>query len=177
MENEEVPEFFQERDLFGLEKPKVNLSENENIPNSEHADISQEDVIYASLGSRTVAYLIDSLILYFPVVLLDIVVWGSEYTRSDHQLGRIVVGLLVWSLYYGVMESSSGQATFGKKFLGLKVTDENGGRLTFKNAALRYIYVLFVIIPFCIGVWVMYKDEKTQGWHDKMVGALVIRKK
>jgi uncharacterized RDD family membrane protein YckC len=176
MENE-VPDFFQERDLFGMEKPKLASDGEEEALKPIVEEVSDDQVIYASLGSRIVAYLIDSLILYFPLVLLDMMVWDSEYALSEHQLGRIILGLLVWSLYYGIMESSAGQSTFGKKFLGLKVTDENGNKLSFKNAALRYPGMILVLLPLGIGVWVMYNNEKTQGWHDQMVGALVIRRR
>ena len=40
--------------------------------------------------------------------------------------------------YFAGCESSKWQATPGKKFLGLKVTDESGGRASFYKASLRF---------------------------------------
>lgn len=41
-------------------------------------------------------------------------------------------------VYFAGCESSKWQATPGKKFLGLKVTDEGGGRASFYKASLRF---------------------------------------
>lgn len=67
---------------------------------------------------------------------------------TPHQIllkfgGKLIWGTLVFFVvmswvYFAGCESSKWQATPGKKFLGLKVTDENGGRASFYRASLRF---------------------------------------
>jgi uncharacterized RDD family membrane protein YckC len=88
-----------------------------------------------------------------------------------------VCGFLVAWLYGALMESSTWQATLGKKALGLMVTDMNGSRVSFARATGRHfgkivsgnltLYIGFIMAGF---------TEKKQALHDMMAGCLVVRR-
>lgn len=101
----------------------------------------------------------------------------------------IVYALIVWA-YYAFQESSSAQATLGKRMLGIRVSTEDGGRLNPLMASLRAwpIYlpsvaaiagsgfstvVGLIALISCIAVAF---SRRKQGLHDKMAGAILTRR-
>lgn len=101
----------------------------------------------------------------------------------------IVYALIVWA-YYAFQESSSAQATLGKRMLGIRVSTEDGGRLNPLTASLRAwpIYlpsvaaiagsgfstvVGLIALISCIAVAF---SKRKQGLHDKMAGAILTRR-
>lgn len=85
------------------------------------------------------------------------------------------LNLLVGWLYYAVMESGPNQATVGKKALGIKVTNLNGGPITFGQATGRYFGKLLSALILLIGYLMMLWDDKNQTLHDKLAGTLVVK--
>jgi uncharacterized RDD family membrane protein YckC len=171
------PDFFEERDLFGQIQPKIIIpdyviADYEN--NLEIENKKQLDVRFANLTLRIIAYFIDTLIISFPLYIIQEIFFIENRSVDALSFKIFIVNLLVWTLYYGTFESSSLQATLGKYILGLKVIDENSNRLSFKKACLRYLATFISIIPFGIGIWTIASDEKKQGWHDKLTGCYVI---
>ncbi len=69
-------------------------------------------------------------------------------------------------------------ATPGKMILNMKIVDAKTGEKPSRNQLIiRYFGYIVSTIPLCLGfIWVFY-DKKRQGWHDKMAGTVVIRKK
>jgi uncharacterized RDD family membrane protein YckC len=152
---------------------------------------------YAGFWKRVWAYLIDSLIVGGVFALLAIVVFlaigggalisGSENSQ-DFAAGMGVAAILlivfayvaliviVW-LYFAKMESSERQATFGKKAVGIYVTDVNGQRLSFGRASGRFFgKIVTGMIPLGIG-WIMAGfTAKKQALHDMIAGTLVWRR-
>jgi uncharacterized RDD family membrane protein YckC len=70
------------------------------------------------------------------------------------------------------------QGTPGKMALSLHVVDATTGRtLSTGQSVGRYFAYLVSIVPLFIGfVWVAF-DKRKQGWHDKLVGSVVVRAK
>jgi uncharacterized RDD family membrane protein YckC len=116
-------------------------------------------VAYAGFWLRFVAYLIDMfisgaafVILLIPLFVLtgavaalgrvmsgeDISDDGAGFLGLGFILGFTGIVLLVSWLYYALSESSSWQATPGKKLLSLKVTDVSGQPISFARASGRY---------------------------------------
>ena len=89
----------------------------------------EEPVIYGSFWERFGALFIDSLILMIPA-------FAIQYFFPE-TLGSLLSLVMYW-LYFAVMESSSSQATIGKKALGLMVTDVAGNQINFLQATGRY---------------------------------------
>src|SRR5580704_11322716 len=113
-------------------------------------------VAYAGFWLRVVAAFIDGLILAIPLVPFYIAIFISmlpQLQSRDWQSGNpfdlfssimpriFLLGFIyligAW-LYWGLMESSSWQATLGKKALGLTVTDLEGKRPTFGRTSGRF---------------------------------------
>ncbi len=170
MDNE-TPEFFNEKDIFGLDKPKV-IVEGDTI--SDDNSSKDLDVVYATLGTRITAYIIDAIILLIVSYIIEDSILGLDFTSSENSLSRKLLTLVIWTVYYGYMESSEMQATLGKKFCDIKVIDDLGNRLTFKKAAFRYLAQIISILPLGFGIWAIAKDDKKQAWHDMLLDCYVI---
>ena len=87
---------------------------------------------------------------------------------------NIVFGLTGFA-YWAGMESSSKQATFGKRMFGLKVTGEEGFRIGFWHACGRYLAKVLSFLTLLIGFLMAAFTEKKQALHDKVGKTLVIR--
>ena len=73
------------------------------------------------------------------------------------------------------MESSSWQATLGKKVLGLVVVDENGQRISLAKGIGRYFGKILSALIVLIGFIMVAFTEKKQGLHDMLAGTLVLK--
>jgi uncharacterized RDD family membrane protein YckC len=80
-------------------------------------------------------------------------------------------------IIYGVYKYLKCQ-TLGRRILGLTVVNQAGQEVSFWRGALREIIGKFVsAIFFLLGyIWVAFDRDK-QGWHDKIAGTYVIRRK
>lgn len=156
----------------------------------------QAPLEYAGFWRRFVAYLIDSIligILWSPVQNILMTRFGidpaqlesmsPEDLASSENLAALmsVIGMVTlinigiqW-LYFGLMESSSKQATVGKMALGMKVTDVRGDRISFARATGRYLAKFPSAMILLIGYIMAAFTERKQALHDKMAGTLVIR--
>ncbi len=67
-------------------------------------------------------------------------------------------------------------ATPGKMILGLKVVNADSGEpLSVGQAIGRYLGYFVSMIPLFIGIFWVGWDRKKQGWHDKLIGSVVVR--
>lgn len=112
--------------------------------------VTFERVAYASFGRRLGAAVIDAvlglLVTVFGVVVVG-VFWyiAADSTReaSFDQIVLTVLALLVmlgvvWWVYDAGFESSPGQATPGKRAVGLVVLDKRASRVSFGRATARH---------------------------------------
>jgi uncharacterized RDD family membrane protein YckC len=146
---------------------------------------------YAGFWLRFVAYIIDSILLGIVVgIFIVLPLMGSTlkalidsggnpwdiYTEVTPQLTalRLLVLMATW-LYYALLESSSWQATLGKKALGLKVTDMAGNRVTFGRASGRYFAKIISVVTLFLGFIMAGFTERKQALHDMIAGCLVVR--
>lgn len=126
----------------------------------------EEPVVHGTFWERFAAAIIDGLILIIPNYAL-------QYAFGT--VGSVLSILLPW-LYSAYMESGTNQATIGKKAMGLKVTTVDGHRLSFGQATARHFGKFISAIILLIGYFMMLWDEKKQTLHDKMAGALVVKR-
>jgi uncharacterized RDD family membrane protein YckC len=155
-------------------------------------------VAYAGFWLRLVAYIIDGVIcgLTFVILLVPLfILTGAGTALSKISSGEDIsedvatfVGLgfvfgflgiifLVSWLYYALSESSSWQATLGKKMLDLKVTDLSGQPISFGRASGRFFArIISHLIPLGIGYILAGFTEKKQAIHDMIASCLVLRK-
>ncbi len=82
---------------------------------------------------------------------------------------------LIWCLYYGFLESSRKQGTFGKQSLGMRACDINGNRLSFTHAVAGFLMGFIAVAPFGIGRMMVGWTKRKQGLHNMICRCLVIR--
>jgi uncharacterized RDD family membrane protein YckC len=160
-------------------------------------------VRYAGFWLRVVAALIDFIALgivskiamFFvptPTVVFpanpdfDTLMHYAEASNSTVEIA--LVTLLTWA-YFAFQESSSAQATLGKRALGIRVSALDGSRMSLGKATLRawpiYLPNLFwslgigmaglvTLVAFVACLTVAFSSRK-QGLHDMMAGTLMIK--
>jgi uncharacterized RDD family membrane protein YckC len=145
-------------------------------------------VVYAGFWLRALAYLIDYAFLTIVVgfVIVKPLVARAGVALPDkpwvlpvftRQLIAIdLLSLMAAWLYFASFESSTWQATPGKKMLGLRVTDLNCGRVSFARASARYFGKIPSAFIFLIGFLMAGFTEKKQALHDMLAGCLVVKK-
>lgn len=129
-------------------------------------------------GKRYLARTIDAMVL-IPLFVL--------FMAAGVAPAVLVLSPLVWLGYGALMESSSWQATIGKRVMGLKVYDGSGRRLTLLQAAYRSLvkegpFLLLAFMPG--GQWVssgwlvahlivIHRSPVSQAIHDRLAGTWV----
>lgn len=131
-----------------------------------------QNVEYAGFWARFAAYFLDLAIIM--ILFLVIGIGASFAGGAAAVIGSIVI-FLINLLYFPAMESSARQATFGKSLCGIKVTDLDGGRLSFWRALLRNIAKIISAIPFSIGFLLAAFTKRKQALHDMLAKCLVVR--
>ena len=150
--------------------------------------VSQPPVAYAGFWLRVVAYIIDAIILgmagvvaFFPLFRANIHAFTTQnpwevYTSMSRPLFAIrLLALMLGWIYYASMESSSWQATLGKKILGLRVTDLAGNRISFSRASGRFFGKILSGMILGIGFLMAGFTARKQALHDILAGCLVLR--
>jgi len=133
---------------------------------------------YASFLKRFLAILIDSILLYI-VFTLAAVAFGYQQTAGEFGQTELLLSLgniALFFIYYAGMESSSWQATLGKKVMGLTVVDLYGERISFLRALGRTGGKIISALILYIGFIMAAFTAKKQGLHDIMAGTLVLGK-
>jgi uncharacterized RDD family membrane protein YckC len=162
-------------------------------------DDGPEVGIYAGLGRRFVAFIVDLILVlligsvvvtFFSLVngikyLYYLTVSGAHYSTLteagtlDAAVGPILAayGMLLvvvpW-LYFAGFESSRSQATPGKVLMSLVVTDMQGSKPTFARTTLRFFGKFISALIIFIGFIMIGFTKKRQGLHDRIAGCLVL---
>jgi uncharacterized RDD family membrane protein YckC len=146
---------------------------------------------YAGFWLRLVALIIDGFIIEVVVGIPFFMFLGGigamkSLEAGDAQdfvaqfLGALLLFLLISSvavwLYYAIFESSSWQATPGKRALGLYVTDLLGQRVSFARASGRFFAKFISRLTLGVGFIMAGFTERKQALHDMIAGTLVLRK-
>lgn len=129
--------------------------------------LEREEVFvpYSSFQRRTFAAAIDLGLLSLSQVILLLLPF---YTL-------LIIFPLTW-LYFAVAESSEWEATIGKRFLSLKVTDTNGRRITLQRASIRYFCKYISLFLLLIGYFIAAFTPKRQALHDLACHTLVVKR-
>lgn len=84
--------------------------------------------------------------------------------------------MVISGIYFTLMESSSWQATLGKRMMRVMVVDYEGRRLERRQALYRWFSCLFSWLTLGIGYAMIGLTERRQGLHDKIAKTLVVRR-
>ncbi len=144
---------------------------------------------YSGVWRRFIAWCIDRTIINLSLFLLSVpllfmtsVAGMMMFPMVLPMSGLVGIGLGgVWLfadwLYFAAFESSSRGATIGKKWMGVRVTDADGNRLSFGRASLRYFSKILSALPMMLGFVMAFFTEKKQALHDLIAGTIVVRTK
>ena len=138
-----------------------------------HAEVG--DIVYAGFWRRLVAVFLDGLILAFLGNLVGLVFSALGNPEMAQNLGNLFATLIGW-LYFATCESSENQATLGKSVMRIKVTNLEGGRITFAQASGRHFGKILSFLLFFVGFLMVAFTKRKQGLHDMMAGCLVVRR-
>jgi len=149
-------------------------------PSYSQPAVTATAVSYAGFWKRFAAYLIDAIIFVAVITIIGFIFGMGLFFKTGVAgafvfLLYLVSFILMW-LYYALMESSKLQATVGKMAMGIKVTNMNGGRISFANATGRFFARWISVIVLYIGFIIIAFTEKKQGLHDIIASTLVVEK-
>lgn len=148
-----------------------------------------DDVVYAGFVRRWGALIIDGLIIgvvFYGIVFLGAIALALVAPAKgidQKQVGAIaalgyVALLLVYyvgaACYFSLQESSTHQATLGKRALGIKVTDAHGRRLGRGQAFGRWFAAALSYLTLYIGFLMAAFTERKRALHDIVADTLVV---
>ncbi len=148
-------------------------------------------VAFAGFWLRAIAFVIDLFLILIviagPILYLFAKNVGPNATiqqtmqftyggTSQALAINLLVDMVYW-LYYASLESSSLQATLGKRLLGLYVTDMKGQRISFARASGRFLGMSLEQLTLFIGFLMAGFTAKKQALHDILAGCLVLKKR
>ena len=140
----------------------------------------QHTQLYGGPIKRFCAFLIDSLVIGIIGAGIDLslgIPGGISQEALAAQTGLpSYIKLGFHFLYWPLFESSSWQATPGKRLLKLQVTDLDGGRISFLRSSLRTITKVLSLIPAGFGFLMVFLTLRNQCLHDKIAKTLVLNR-
>lgn len=138
------------------------------------------DMEYAGFWSRVGASLIDSILVMIVTVPMLIAVYGASYWESesfiagpaDFAITYVLPAVIVLLLWIRL------STTPGKMAIGASIVDAGtGGKPSTGQFFIRYLGYFVSMLPLFLGfIWIGF-DSRKQGWHDKMAGTVVVRRK
>ncbi len=155
---------------------------------------ARPELVTASFALRAFAFVIDCTILFAPIGVLYLIgalvieipgAWNhiSHQARMDEwdhlkqltwQLTWLVAIGLGW-LYGAGMESSPTQATIGKRWMGIKVTDAQGERISFLRATGRCGAKYLSALPCFLGFILALFSMRGRTLHDRLADTRVMQ--
>ncbi|MGZ8254571.1 MAG: RDD family protein [Burkholderiaceae bacterium] len=139
-----------------------------------------DDLEYAGFWLRVGAALIDTILVSLIIWPVLTAVYGMDYWSGEQLIQGPVDFLVSWVLpaVAVILFWLARQATPGKMAVGARIVDaRTGGKPGTAQLLIRYLGYYVAMLPLFIGIlWVAF-DPRKQGWHDKMAGTVVVRRK
>jgi uncharacterized RDD family membrane protein YckC len=165
-------------------------------------DPHPSSVRYAGFWFRVLAAIIDAIALAIAARIVGLFLPAPPPPPSSDNVDALVAyanalmpasllianAVIAWA-YFALQESSAAQATIGKRLLGIRVSTEDGGRMSLATASIRAWPLYLPNIAWLVGNWlgglvalaafvacitVAFTSRK-QGLHDRMAGAILTR--
>jgi uncharacterized RDD family membrane protein YckC len=133
-------------------------------------------VEYAGFWLRFCAAVVDGMIVGLANAAISSLIRMGAMSLDFEPVVDLLSIVVDW-LYFALQESSTAQATLGKRMCRIKVTNLAGEPISFGRATGRYFgkYVSAIILG--IGYFMAGFTQRKQALHDMMAGCLVVRKK
>jgi len=145
------------------------------------------EVVYAGFWKRFAAYTIDTFVLGIVFGILGAIMGvglavsaaGRDPATAMSGMGATfvlfyIVEMVGMAVYFAWMHSSSHQATLGKMAVGIKVTDDDGGPITFWRGFGRFFATILSSLILCIGYLMAAFTDRKRALHDMVAGTLVV---
>ena len=140
----------------------------------------ESELIYAGFWGRVGAYFIDGLLLCLVMYSCLFMAYGLRYLEDPNAywgplqplISYVLPAILV--LLFWTIKS----ATPGKMAIAATIVDaKTGAKPSTKQFLMRYFGYILSTLPLFLGfLWVVF-DRRKQGWHDKLAGTVVVRRK
>jgi uncharacterized RDD family membrane protein YckC len=139
-----------------------------------------DDLEYVGFWPRVGASLIDTILLGVITWPILTAFYGEAYWTNVSLIQGPMDFLLSWIFpaVAVVLFWVAKQATPGKMAVSAKIVDTKTGNAAGTGQLIgRYFAYYLSLIPLGLGfIWIAF-DERKQGWHDKLAGTVVVRKK
>ncbi len=135
---------------------------------------------YVGFWPRVGASVIDTILIMMVMYPLLVAVYGWAYFGSEKLIqgpADVLISIVMPAAAIVWLWLKRG-STPGKDAISAKIVDaKTGNPPTLRQSVIRYLGYYVSTIPFGLGlVWVAF-DARKQGWHDKMAGTVVVRRR
>jgi len=125
-------------------------------------------------------FIIRSVSLIIDITLLSLIagLMGASTSPEEGNIGFSLdgLGIVIFVIYYLVLEWSPLQGTVGKLLLGLKTCDEFGARLSLGKSLLRCISRGVTFFTLLLGFFTILFRDDNRALHDFMSSTYVLVK-
>lgn len=158
---------------------------------------------YAGFWLRVLAAIVDGIVLVLISKVIDFLLPSPPpparfdnfaavfaYASAVAAPVKLIANAAITWAYFALQESSSAEATIGKRLLGIRVTTEEGLRLNLATASLRAWPMYLPNLAFLVAGWLGWLlslggfiaclsvalTPRKQGLHDRMAGAILTKR-
>jgi uncharacterized RDD family membrane protein YckC len=149
----------------------------------------EEKTNYAIIWKRVVAWIVDTVIVISSLFFTKLIPDGAMAITSlffadqpveeylfNYWVIELTIVLLVFWLYYALMECLATQATVGKMLFKIKVVNEEGEKISFLNASGRFLLHTLSLILLGTGHLFAIFTKRKQAVHEILSKSEVIIK-
>ena len=134
----------------------------------------------AGIGSRFLAQIIDSLIIFVILVAITILASALGGVFSSGELAlliEVILGFVLLAGYFMISEAVWNGQTLGKRSARLRVVGDHGEPLTIAQAAIRNLVRIVDFLPvlYGIGMLTLFISGRGKRLGDFAAGTLVVR--
>lgn len=144
----------------------INTAQNVNI-----------EYVYAGLGKRILAFIIDALVLFAYIIILTFTVYRAiSVLDGDNNIGAYELSMIPIFIYSLIMHIIFNGRTVGKFIMGIKVVKEDGSPARWSDFIVRWIVRLvdLWLFMFTVGTVSILLTDKQQRLGDMMAKTIVI---
>ncbi|WP_226036895.1 RDD family protein [Aquibacillus saliphilus] len=162
--------------------------------NQNHVDIKTPEFVslqfqVAGLGSRAAALIIDQIILTITSILVVVAMFFVEFGQLSMlyipELSSLPIAITIILLfiinwgYFFIVEYFSGGRTIGKRFMGVRVIQDNGHSLTLLSSLIRNLLRIIDSLPsgYLLGIIMIFFHSKHKRLGDLVAGTIVIHER
>ncbi|MET0981770.1 MAG: RDD family protein [Telluria sp.] len=139
----------------------------------------EADLEYTGFWLRVWASLIDTVLLLLITMPALFAIYGRDYLHYEGYYGPadFVISYVIPAILVIALWSKLG-STPGKMAIGATIVDaRTGGKPTVTQFIIRYVGYYLSLLGFFLGFFWIGIDARKQGWHDKLAGTVVVRRK